>query len=602
MRKIGTILTIVLLITPIFANAFDMSQDGYLDACRDLPPGWSQETIYQPRPFSPISLCENTDSDVLILNREGHEIVELDLDESVSTYLSTGPVLFNAIAYQPNVGRIIALAESAFYASDVDSFAVVQEHPPDIAFSTLIVDPTDDSIYTANWSNGSTIYHFDSEGVLIAPVRTGIQGCTQLALDPTNNLLYFTETFPGRITRLNLTSNSTTVLTTGIAIPGTGEGIGIAVSPLGDLYYYVAEGVNRGFWRYNGTSFENIMGSKLGIGPITWSQKFDAVLCAAGFGACIVKYDPDELEPERLTPTVNTGSIIETSDGLLLLGIEKSLYQVELGVFDEFISNLPFSCSNLVLDSDENIYASLSNDSILILNVHRNGTYSKWFAGHIDGFPESLSFDSKNNMMVLLTTNGDPMHFDLWRIPVDNPLDYSKVLTITNVTNGACTVDKLGNIYIIERLSNIIYKIPDGSNEAQVLYTNVVEHAYLVGVRIVYSTGADGLILPRNDDLQVWPVDGSGSYLLAMNNVGIDNDGVFENANSELICTHSGQIFRLSYDDLTASITTATSMTSSTMTSTPSESLPTFPLEILIVVAGVSVVIVVIILFLRMKK
>ncbi|MGY5853753.1 MAG: hypothetical protein RTU92_09325, partial [Candidatus Thorarchaeota archaeon] len=376
MRKIGIILAITLLMTPVVVprygtNPFVLSDDDYLAACRDLPPGWSSETVYQTKPLSPISLCENNDNDVLVLDREAHAILDLGLDGNVSPYLSTGALFFNAIAFQPNADRVIAISGSAFYASGPESFGVIQEHTPDIAFSTCVVDPTDDSIYTANWSNGSTIYHFDSEGVLIAPVRTGIQGCTQLALDYTNNLLYFTETFPGRITRLNLTSNSTTVLTSGIAIPGTGEGIGIATYPLGDLYYYVAEGVDKGFWKYNGTAFENIMGSKLGIGPIVWSQKFDAVLCAAGFGACIVKYDPDASEPERLTPTVNTGSIIETSDGLLLLGIEKSLYQVELGVFDEFISNLPFSCSNLVLDSDENIYASLSNDSILILNVHR---------------------------------------------------------------------------------------------------------------------------------------------------------------------------------------------------------------------------------------
>ncbi|MGY5852677.1 MAG: hypothetical protein RTU92_03840, partial [Candidatus Thorarchaeota archaeon] len=264
--------------------------------------------------------------------------------------------------------------------------------------------------------------------------------------------------------------------------------------------------------------------------------------------------------------------------------------------------NLPFSCSNLVLDSDENIYASLSNDSILILNVHRNGTYSTWFAGHIDGFPASLSYDSKNDMMVLLTSKGDPMQFDLWRIPVDNPLDYSKVLTITNVTNGACTVDRSGNIYLIERSSNIMYMIPDGSNEAQVLYNNVVEHAYLVAVKIVYSTAADGLILPRNDDLQVWSADGSGSYLLAENNVGIDNDGVFENANNELICTHSGQIFRLSYNEPTTSMSTTTTTISSTTSTTPSEALYTLPIEIILVGAGAMVVVVMIVLFLKTRK
>ncbi|MFW9967935.1 MAG: hypothetical protein ACFFEA_12350, partial [Candidatus Thorarchaeota archaeon] len=463
----------------------------------------------------------------------------------------------------------------------------------DIAFSTCVVDPTDDSIYTGHWANDSTIYHFDSDGVLLSSIRSGIEGCMQLAFDHTNNLLYFSETFPGRITRLNLTSNSTTVLTSGIAIPGTGEGISIAVSPLGNLYYMVAEGVNKGFWKYNGTGFENIMGSKNGIGPIVWSQKFDSALCAAGFGACIVKYDPDASEPERLTPTVNSGSIIETSDGLLLLAIEDTIYQVESGVFTEFLANLSFPCGNLVLDKNENIYASLANDSPLILNIYPNGTYSTWFAGHIDGLTASLSYDSKNDMMILLTSIGMPAQFDLWRIPVGNPDDYSKVLTISNVTNGDCIVDRAGNIYVLERLSNIMYKIPDGSNAAQVLHSNVVEHAYLVAVNIAYSSILDGVILPRNDDLQVWPVSGGGSYLLAENNVGIDNDGVFENADNELVCTHSGQIYRLSYHETSSSTTTTTTTTTASTT----DGIQLVPFLAAVSIAGVVVIVLLVVMF-----
>jgi hypothetical protein len=528
-------------------NTSALNDDDYIDACRNLQPGWTSDTIYQSKPLGPISICENGDNDVFILDKAADEIVNLDLDGTVSTYLSTDNFSFNAIAYQPNADRIIALGESAFY--DALSLEVVEEHPPGIDFSTFVIDSNDDSIYTGHWANSSTIYHFDANGVLLSSIRSDIQGCAQLALDSTNNLLYYSETFPGRITMLNLTSNSTTMLASGIAIPGTGEGISIAVSPLGDLYYMVAEGNEKGFWKYNGTAFENIMGSKNGIGPILWSQKFDSILCAAGFGACIVKYDPDTSEPERITPTVNTGTIVETSTGLLLLGIEDSIYQVESGVFSEFIADLDYPCGHLVLDGTENIYASLVNDSPLILRVYPNGTYSTWFAGQIDGSPASLTYDSKNDMMVLLTAIGLPTRFDLWRIPVNNPDDYFKVLSLSNVTNGDCTVDDDGNIYILERSANKLYKVPDGSNDTQVVRSNVVEHAFLVAVNIEYSSILDGVILARNDDLQVWPVSGANSYLLAENNVGIDNDGVFENANNELVCTHSGQVFRLSYSE-----------------------------------------------------
>ncbi|MFW9871099.1 MAG: hypothetical protein ACFFFO_15870 [Candidatus Thorarchaeota archaeon] len=583
MSKIGILsLLFILFATPVFIlpngfNAFALNEDNFIEACQNLQPGWTSDTIYQSKPLGPISICENGDNDVFILDKAAYEIVELELDGTVSTYLSTENFSFNAIAYQPNADRIIALGESAFY--DANSLEVMGEHPFGIEFSTFVVDSNDDSMYTGHWANSSTIYHFDSNGVLLSTIRSDIQGCAQLALDSTNNLLYYSETFPGRITMLNLTSNSTTILTSGIAIPGTGEGISIAVSPLGDLYYMVAEGNEKGFWKYNGTAFENIMGSKNGIGPIVWSQKFDSALCAAGFGACIVKYDPAASEPERITPTVNTGSLVETSTGLLLLGIENTIYQIESGVFSEFIADVDYPCSSLVLDGTENIYASLSNDSPLILSVYPNGTYSTWFAGHINGSPASLTYDSKNDMMVLLTSVGIPTRFDLWKIPVSKPDDYFKVLSISNVTNGDCTVDNDGNIYILERSANKLYKVLDGTNETQVLHSNVVEHAFLVAVNIEYSSILDSIILARNDDLQVWSVSGANSYLLAENNVGIDNDGVFENANHELVCTHSGQVFRLSY----------------------SEQSSPFPIEVLIVGVGSLFVVIVVVVYLKRK-
>ena len=604
-----SILVILLLIasaTPSYGHNVPILSDdnGYLTAVKDLPSGWTSETVYQTKPLGPISICEKNDNNVLILDRAAHEIQNLELNGTVTTYLSTGNLSFNAIAYQPNANRIIALGETAFYTNESEMFHVLQEHPPEITYSTCIVNPIDDSIYTAHWANGSTIYHFDSDGLLISSVLSDIQGCSQLAIDGERNLLYYTETFLGRITMINMTSNSTSILASGIAIPGTGEGIGIAVDPLGDLYYYVAEGVNKGFWKFNGTNFENIMNPIFGIGPITWSHKFDAVLCAAGFGACIVKYDPVGIKPERLTPTVNTRSIVETSEGLLLLGIDKTIYQVVGGIFSNFISNLPYPFSNILLDNNGNIYASLANDSPLILNIYPNGTYSTWFSGHIDGFPASLSYDAKNDMMILLTITGEPKHFDLWRIPLDNPDDYLKVTSFANVTNGACTVDRSGNIYVLERSSNIMYKIPDGSNNAQVLFDNVVEHAFLVGVNIVYSSVLDAVVLPRNDDLQAWPVSGSGSYLLAVNNIGIDNEGVFENADNELVCTHSGQIFRLVYSEpATSSVPTSSTTTSSTMSTTTSPTSSTeFPTNLLIMVVVGVVIIVFVIIFVIKRR
>ncbi|MFW9932747.1 MAG: hypothetical protein ACFFDR_08825 [Candidatus Thorarchaeota archaeon] len=577
----------------------------YLDAVTDLPQGWKSETVYQTSPLSPIAICETNAFELLILDREMHELLELQLNGTITTYLPTGNISLDSIGYQPNADRIVGIGEHAFFISNEASFEVIKEQPSNVSFTTLTVNTMDDSIYTASSENDSSIYHFDANGGYISTVRTGILGCSQVALDPALNLLYYSETYPGRITCLNLTANTTTTLTSGIAIPGTGEGISIATSPTGDLYYLVAEGTDSGFYKYNGSAFENIMNPAYGIGSISWSRKFESILATPGGGGCVVQYDPNGTKPKRLTPQVSVKPIIETSEGLLLVGLEDSIYRIDTGSFNMFISDLPYSCGSLVLDNDENIYASLNNDSVLILGINTDGTNSTWFVGTglIDGFPRSLVYDSKNDQMILMTFVFTNNSLDLWRLPVDSPYEFSKIVTIENASIGDCTVDKDGNIYVAERSDNVLYQISDGTNDLQVLFSNFVEHAYLVTPPIGFSTLLDAVILCRNDDLQAWPVNGSGSYIFAQNKVGIDNIGLFENAMNELLCTHSGQIYRLSYEVLTTSQTTDTT-TATSGTSTSSEAPIDYPPYLTILIMGGSAIIgvLVIVLVLRSKR
>ncbi|MFW9910669.1 MAG: hypothetical protein ACFFEF_19110, partial [Candidatus Thorarchaeota archaeon] len=72
MSRIGIIsLLFVLFATPVFIlpngfNAFVLNEDNYIEACRNLQPGWTSDTIYQSKPLGPISICENGDNDVFI--------------------------------------------------------------------------------------------------------------------------------------------------------------------------------------------------------------------------------------------------------------------------------------------------------------------------------------------------------------------------------------------------------------------------------------------------------------------------------------------------------------------------------------------------------
>jgi hypothetical protein len=601
---------LVLMLTPIFftnasQKAFNLSDSQYKDAFGNLPPGWTSKTIYQTNPLGPISICETNANEVLILDKSMNEILEIELNTSVYTYLATGDIALDAIAFQPNANRGIGIGLGAFFIFNESTIEVIKEYPLDVEFSTLVVDPSDDSIYTGHWANGSSIYHFDANGEYISTIREGVEGCAQVAVDSSRNLLYYSETFPGRITRLNMTTNTTTVLTSGIALPGTGEGISIATNPVGDLFYLVAEGAEKGFHRYNGTDFEYIMEAKSGIGPITWSEKFDSMLGTPGYGACVVQFDPDATDPVRLTPTVNTRSIIETSDGLLLIGLEDDIYKIEAETFSAFITDLPFPCANLVLDGNDNIYASLMNDSATILQIFPDGSNSTWFSKDMKEFPNSLVYDSKNDVMVLMTTEFVNETFDLWRLPIDNPYEYSKIASIENVTFGDFTVDKLGNIYVLDRGNNVMYKIPDGTDQVQVFATDVIESAILAYPHIGYSSILDAIIICRNDDLRAWPTNGSSPYVFGVSATGIDHEGLFENTDGDLVGTHSGQIFRLTYDDSTSMTTSTDTSTTSdipTDTNTTPEGPTSFPIELVSIGAGVALVVVVLIICLKKKN
>ncbi|MFX1561210.1 MAG: hypothetical protein ACFFBL_11530 [Promethearchaeota archaeon] len=599
MKQVRTSLILMVLIaSPIillsdsqYTPAITSSQ--YADAFRDLQPGWTSETIYQTNPLGPTSICETSTNEVLVLDKASSEIVELELNGNVTTYLPLGDISLDAIAFQPNANRVIGIGNGAFYKLNETSIQVIKEHPPNVTFTNFVVDPSDDSIYTGHWMNDSSIYHFDANGEFISTIRRGILGCAQLAVDSSRNLLYYSETFPGRITRLNMTANFTSILVSGIAIPGTGEGISIATNPSGDLYYLVAEGIEKGLHKYNGTGFEFVMTAKLGIGAISWSNKFNSFLGTPGYGACVVQFDPAKTEPDRITPTVNTRAIIETSDGLLLIGLEKDIYRIESGTFTEFMSDLPYPCSGLILDGSENIYAALSNDSVLILKVFPDGSNATWFHGDLMGVPNGLVYDSKNNLMIQMTHDFGNEAFDLWRIPVESPYDYSKITTIENVTSGDLTVDRSGNIYVLERSKNILYKIPDQTDAVETIAVNFVEHEYLVYPHIAYSTHADAVILCRNDDLQAWPVNGSSSYILGMSATGIDHEGLFENAAKDLVGTHSGQIFKLHYEVSSSTTTPPTEPSSTTTepTTHPTE-VPSIPFEIVAIVVGAIVLVV----------
>jgi hypothetical protein len=557
---------------------------GFIEPVKNVKEDWRGETIYQTSPLGPISICE-TLNDVLVLDKAANEILKLDINGTTTTYVSTGNFSFDAINYQPNRNRLIAIGENLLYGLTNDVFQLLNEYAPEIGFSTLTVASTDDSIYVGSLMNDSVIYHINATGHMLGSIVNHVQGCSQIAIHPNSTMLYYAETYSGRIIQYNLITNSSTVLTSNIGIPGTGEGIGLAVSTNGTIFYYTAEGNKLGLNKFHQGSFIPAMGTKSGTGPIFWSELHQAILCAAGAGACIVKYDLTKNQPELLTPTVNTRSIIETDEGRIFIGIEDYIYEVIGSELPKFTSQLPDSCESLLLTKQNEIFFGIMNDTLALYKLELNGTYAPWFSGGIEGSFHGMKYDRMNHgLIVSVEILSDTTNTQIWEIPIDNPMNYQLVYELENATRTSFTVDHKGNIYLLERVANILYKIPNESHVKEVLFTDFIEAAYLVQPNLGYTSIEDGIIVCRNDDLRVWPLSGEDPFILAENNVGIDNDGVTETKNQELICTHSGQIFKLIYEGVETSTTPTSTETDTTTTTTTTATSPGY-LSLLVILS-----------------
>ncbi|NHJ02706.1 MAG: hypothetical protein EAX86_11255 [Candidatus Heimdallarchaeota archaeon] len=572
-----------------------VSSNSYIKAVKNLKEGWRGETIYQTNPLGPISICA-TLNDVLILDKAAGAILSLDINGETTIYVSTGNFSFDAIHYQPNHNRLIVIGSNLLYfLNEGGTFEILQEYSPEVQFSTLTVDNSDDSIYVGAEFNDSIIYHFNATGHMLGPILKHIQGCSQIAIHPNNTILYYTETYRGRVNQLNLISNVSAVLVADIGILGTGEGIGITVDSNGTLYYYTAEGNALGLNKYDQEIFINVMSAKYGTGPIFWSELHQAILCSAGGGACIVKYDLTKAEGELLTPTINTRAIIETNDSRILFGIEDHIFEVVGTEVVEFSSQLPGKCNSLILTKYNEVYFGIINDTLALYKLESNGAFSVWFQGNIQGFLHGMKYDKLNHALIIsIEVFSDSMDTQLWRIPIDNPLDYELAYELENITRTSFTLDYGGNIFLLERKANILYKIPNGSNLAEIQFTTFIEADYMVEPNLGYSSIEDGIIVCRNDDLQVWPLSREQPFLLAENNIGIDNDGLIENQNQELVVTHSGQIYKLIYEGTNTSETLSTSITL-TNTIPSSQMSPFLSIELFLLIIGL-------ISFLRKRK
>jgi hypothetical protein len=520
-------------------------------ALKNLPAGWTVETLYE-KPVTPSSICVDGNGDLLMLDPLKYSISKLDPTGNISFYASTGSRQFGQIAFQPNENRLLGFGGTpgGLYAYMGGTFVLINTIDPDKEVtSSIVVDPTDDSFYGGSFNIGTKICHFNATGHFIREIVVNVQGCGQIALNKSQNVLYYTEAYTGSVYRVNLTDLSSTMIEKGLGIPSIGEPPVICLDDNQTLYSLHKNGTtNQGLYKLVNDSFVFLgMPDKYGWGNLHWAPKFQSILLAASAGGCIASYNLAENTITKLTDIVNSPAIVENEDGEIFLSIESQIMKLTSIGLVNITKDLPYEIMQFALDAENNIYAGVSNDTVTILKIYVDGTYETWFNKPIHESLRSLCYDSKYNTLVVVTSNKTANYTAAYRIPIADYDLYEPILipTITgSVPRG--TVDNDGTVYIYENEANLIYKIPDTTTVAEILFTNV--HYKDPFFFLQYISKVDGLIGGWNDGLRMFPLSSGAKYSFAESDMGIDFQSLFETKNKEYIGTHTRHIYRITYN------------------------------------------------------
>jgi|TARA_B100001964_G_scaffold243256_1_gene320615 hypothetical protein len=511
-------------------------------AVRNLKSDWEEEIIYQHDIVFGHRLTKDKKGNVLILSKGNNKILALSKEGKFSEYLDVNDLPFiQTIAYQPGHDRLLIL-ENKLYAYANGELTSLNRLSGDAG--VLEVSESDDTIYTCSPNRNTKINHYDADGNFISEIVDNVGGCSQLALDEVNNKLYYTETYHGQITEIDLSDNSKKVIATNVGIPGTFEPISVGIDEKNTLYSFPA---SYGLFKYQDGSFEKVVDSIAGAGVILWSETHSSFLQVNGAGANLISYNPTTRKAEHLTQYVNAMAIIETDDGTVLIcdgHYFDDIQKVDSSGFSTYIGDIGGTCQHLEQDSNANIYAGTSEGQIMKVQDNSVAPFSSF-----DKPLTSLSFDSKNEAMIAVVGSPDRMIAEIWRIPINDPSAKVKVSELSNVrVQGSvpcATVDDSGNIFVLERKANVIYKIVDG--QAIVFAKNVLEHEAITVPKIEYISKENALLVSTIENYEIWPIDNPVKSTFARNTGAVDNFAINENKDGDIVAIHSGEVFKFVY-------------------------------------------------------
>ena len=196
------------------------------------------------------------------------------------------------------------------------------------------------------------------------------------------------------------------------------------------------------------------------------------------------------------------------------------------------------------------IYAGMANGEVW--KVEDNGTATVWATGYASFPVMGVAWDETNQRLIAVNGDNATSTAYVYGIPGANPAGASLIATMTGVTTGGSipgpAVDASGNIYLIERAANKIYKIANGSFTLTDFATSVLDSEAITVPRIEYVSAENALLVSTISTYELWPIAGGSKLTLGTNNGGVDNFGINQAPDGSVLAIHSGRIFRLTHD------------------------------------------------------
>jgi sugar lactone lactonase YvrE len=531
--------TLILALLLIGAAGSAQQNGSPREALKQVKSGWVQQLLYEQVLVSPIALCYAGDNNLYVYEHSRNMLYRVGSGGALTAVTSTGDVNILAMTWQPGRERLVGFDVQAMYHLYPGGFRKIRDLDPSFMVSTVSVNPGNDSIFVGHEEPGGSIAHLDAEGRLIAILKRGVQGCSQMAYDARGEVLYYSETFAGTISALYPRSRKTEVIVENIGIPGTVEPIVIWLDNNNALWYFT---VADGMYRYESGGFQEMAPPMMGAGPIVWSPATDNWISIEYAGANLVTFDYSLNERVDLTPYLNANDIVEDLSGQVFFPRYEFIYKVAGGELSLYAGPLVDVCACVEVDSLGRLYAALHNGDIY--RITPSGKTELWKSSL--GRTAALAYDAFSDAIVFAARRGDQLA--IYRIPVSDPHRVKSVAALKELEGQSLkrlATDQNGGIYLFDWGQNAILKADEKTGRLKTLHADILPSPDISIPGFDYSRIEDAFIIGTLEYYYAIDRTTGQRETLAMNKHGADNFAIHENPDGSLLFIHSGQIFKL---------------------------------------------------------